>query len=207
LFAERSVCAAHTRSFEATKDAEVSIAFKNNYVVSLALATGIAEWFERNAGASPDGAGQIAEGEVTALQAEFADHQQTLQDASQESKLIQEKAGRDNLNKRAITQNLKNVEAFWRFHPELHNPIQPDRSRIVVEEYETVSDGYEDVRVTKTRTVYDAQGNGKKETYDNWEEKKEYKEVRRSQADIEREKDGIYGNMLCPSLILGYRRL
>ncbi len=169
-------------------DTEVAISFDASYRKAYLHATALADWLLAQQNRSLEDATNVAKEISDRLRVTSQERKQLVSRIRNETKRHR-KAIFDCSNKKvAIQQEIELVLLQWNYHPEIHNPIKPDRRSFVVRTTEQVKVGSHRERVEKTR--YNIRG--VKETYSEYEEVDKYETRSRSQWDIDRDIDALY---------------
>ncbi len=169
-------------------DTEVAIAFDTSYRKAYLHATALANWLLAQQNRSLEDATNAAKEVSDRLRVTSQERKQSVSGIRNETKRHRKAIFDCSKKKVAIQQEIELVILHWNCHPEIHNPIKPDRRSFVVRTTEQVKVGSHRKRVEKTR--YNSRG--VKETYYDDEEVDDYQTRSRSQWDIDRDIDALY---------------
>ncbi len=168
-------------------DTEVAISFDASYRKACLHATALAGWLLSQQNRSLDDATDSANEMSTLLRATSQERKQSVSGIRNEIKRHRKEVFDCSKKKVAIQQEIDLVVFQWNCHPEIHNPIKPDRRNIFVRTTEQVKVGSHRERVRKTRYRF-----GKEETDYEDKEVDDYQTRSRSQSAIDRDIDAIY---------------
>lgn len=195
---DREVLASAKDSMLKSANTELINTFDSNYRKAKTHAAELAEWISNHQKLSLDEAIELAAASQEELRTTTQDRDQSVDKIRQEIKEHRKTAFQMTRKKEAIQQEIRTVLYQWKSHPEIHNPIKPDRSRIQVKTTHKVKVGSHKEKTRKTRR------NSKGETEEYYEDEvvSDYEERRRPQADIDRDIDVIFTPLLNQYLAL-----
>lgn len=174
------------------KNIDLVNAFESSYRKAKAHADAITDWLAAHHGLSLDEVAKVATDCEQQLRVADQDRDQSADTIGRETKEHRKNIFQLSRRKDSITQEIKAVLFQWNCHPEIHNPIKPDRGSIRVQTTEEVRVGSHKEKKRKTRW----NRKGEREEYYEEEEVDDYKTRRRKQGDIDRDIDAIYFPLL-----------
>jgi hypothetical protein len=183
-----------TKAFmERCTDAQSKVAFQNAYRVASKHVTSLINWLNEYQPIPMEDAIAKANENQTRLTNDM-DEQKLLTDSFRiEERVLRKEIIRQSNEKERIRVRIAHIQATWNRHPEIHNPIPPNRAVIAlhVPRTERVKTGSH--RERKTRTVkYLDKGEWKEKSEDYWDEVDDYETVQRSRSEIEGDIERIF---------------
>lgn len=177
--------------FSQASQSELARVFSSNHDRAKVEATAISQWLELHATEPIDQLQSIADREIQAVETKRSLLTQSLVEAKKEVHDIDLAVRQLKSDKRNGEKAISMCEAQWASHPEIHNPIAPNRMaiRATVPRTQEVENGTREERQYKTVTKKD--GRTEKE-YTGTKTVKTYKTVRLSEFQIDNATDAIY---------------
>ncbi len=185
---DREVLASAKDSMLKSANTELINTFDSNYRKAKTHAADLSEWISTHQKLSLDEANKLAAASEVELRATTQDRDQSVDKIRQEIKGHRKTVFQMSRKKEALQQEISAVLFQWNCHPEVHNPIKPDRGSIRVPQTEKVIVGSHKEKKRKTRW----NAKGKEEVYYEEKEVNDYETRNRKQSDIDRDIDAIY---------------
>ena len=185
---DRKLLRTERDSLRKSQDVELASTFDANYRKAKSHADALADWLKAHQQLSIIEAAGVAEDTAERLRIATHDRTQSVHAVHQATKELRKRIY-DLLRKlESIPLEIEALLFQWNCHPEIHNPIMPDRRTIVVNTMERVKVGSHKEQVKNTRYGR----NGEMETSYKDKVVDDYETRRRSQPDIDRDIDAIY---------------
>ncbi len=185
---DASALSSLANSIRVSTDAEVVAVFNREYDRTSELAGHLQHYTSKYKGESAETIKVSMTNDMEAIDQATKEINDEIASRREKLKDIEDDTRTGSQALRKARMQTQSAVAAWNNNPQVHNPVKPDRSQIVVPTTERKFDGYKDVK--KTRRYRDSKGEWKEETTTEREEK--YITVRRSQADIDRDIESTF---------------